>query len=253
MIKIDKSTQRKIWVGIERIFIATSLLLLVAAILVIIFLRKIDNPIVETQSINLSTWINNIAAPGFGLAGTFMLLVNFIRQRIDAEDNHNELLKQREESDFLQLIELLRQNKASIQNDFSKGDFFNVYHSKITNIFNIAKTQENDYRKIDEKFIHEYQKLALHYYDYIDHTLLHIDYIFQLINKSTKFTTYEKAQKIKLLCSQLSTNELFIIFYHFYCTEDGNLTIYHNEGFFDRLYQAKPKIHLLDIRHKPFS
>lgn len=223
-------------------------ILAICTILVGIPLFRLD---IEDKAVDWSTWVNNIAAPFFGLAGTIMLLLNFFRQRKDSEDNHNELLMQREEGDFLQLITLQHQNKQSIQANF-QGDFFEVFHKDISDYYQNAKIMHgNDTDKIDEYMREQYRLLYLQYYDHIDHFLLHIEYIFKLVEDSLHFKEKDKEKKMKLLSAQLSTNELFMLFYHYFCTKEiAQLQAYKKWDFFDRLYDAKPKTHLLDIRHK---
>lgn len=247
-------SKKRHWIEwVEPLMIIFSILLVVLAICAIFVGVPIFHLELEKKAVDWSSWVNNIAAPFFGLAGTIMLLLNFFRQRKDSEDNHNELLMQREESDFLQLIGLQHQNKRSIQADFG-GDFFEVFHKTINDYYQNAKTaQGNNPSKIDEYIRAQYHLFYLEYYDHIDHFLLHIEYIFKLVEESSHFRETDKAKKMKLLCAQLSTNELFMLFYHYFCMNNlTQLKTYHEQHFFNRLYDAKPKTHLLDIRHKSF-
>lgn len=235
----------------EPLFLTISLVIVILAIIAILVGIPFFHLAIEPKAVDWSTWLNNIAAPFFGLAGTIMLLLNFFRQRKDADDNHNELLKQREESDFLQLITLQHQNKQSIQANF-QGDFFEVFHKDISDYYQNAKIMHgNNTDKIDQYIHEQYRLFYLQYYDHIDHFLLHIEYIFKLVEDSPHFKERDKEKKMKLLSAQLSTNELFMLFYHYFCTQEiAQLQAYNKWHFFDRLYHAKPKTHLLDIRHK---
>lgn len=189
----------------------------------------------------------DISAPFLAIAGTIMLLITFRRQRIDSEDNHNELLRQRFESDFLQLLRLLQENLQNNLSDNDRSEPFAKFYKDQTQKHYQSENESKQPTLVEAGFQASYLPFSKKYAHKIEHIVLCIEYSFDFIIKSCDGLHIDerekkniKEEKIRLLNTQISTDVLFMVFYHHYRNKEGDKLIkYKQQNFFMRLEIGK--------------
>ena len=197
-------------------------------------------------------WVAGLTAPFLNLAGFFMIYAAFRQQSRSTIDTRAEFKVQRFENTFFNLINLYHQNVTAIQNNFAKKsqeDFFEFTHSYM----NKALHEDASLEKAGKAYARHYDNN----YNLIDHFVRHLLFSLNFVHLSGAFVNHpdlneeeEKKNYIDIMVSQISADELFLLFYHILLHPNTQtekmkplLVKYH---FFERL---KSSGLLLDERH----
>ncbi|MEZ4851042.1 MAG: putative phage abortive infection protein [Bacteroidia bacterium] len=164
----------------------------------------------------IGDWVAGLTAPFLNLTGFFMIYAAFRQQSRDTVDTRAEFQVQRFENTFFNLINLHHQNVNAIQHNFTKKsreDFFEFTHAYLQK----ALQDNRQLEKVQKAY-------ALHYennHNLIDHFARHLLFSLHFVHLSRAFEDHptldqqeEKNSYLNIMISQLSTDELFLLFYH---------------------------------------
>ncbi|MEL6626645.1 MAG: putative phage abortive infection protein [Bacteroidota bacterium] len=203
----------------------------------------------------INSWAN-ITAPILNLAGFLMILVAFLQQGQNTADANAEHERQRFEDSFYQLLNLHNQNVDHIQHSFSneKGNPENFFtHTR--RFFERGRARELPPEKLKKKYKTYYEQNQ----HYIDHFIRHLIYILDYVYRARQLHKLGKrGQEIRedylnILKAQLSTDELWLLFYHILIeTEDDERDFMVSLKEEVRFFQRIEKILLQDRHGKTF-
>lgn len=174
----------------------------------------------------LGDWVTGLTAPFLSVAGFLMIYAAFRQQASDTQSAREEFSIQRFESTFFQLIQLYHQHVNSIQQSYAqkaKEEFFEAAHRYLKK--QISNSQDPE--KIQEAYVHFYRK----HFNYIDHFVRHILFTLNFVHHNQVFSDLKDADQereryLGILRAQLSTEELFLLFYHTLCDPTGYTSRY---------------------------
>lgn len=199
---------------------------------------------------NWADWSGGLTAPLLSIAGYFFIYAAFRQQSRDSQEGQKRFLLQQFETTFFNLISLHNQNVSDIHQTTSKHveNFFALAHSFLES----QSSKDTSLAYVSR--LYEQQFYAKHY-NHIDHFARHLLFVLTFIDETSALGDTEKgkAEKqrfVNILLAQLSTDELFLLFYH--CMSMPDVLQQYREVLkryhvFGRLFQAKV---LLDAQHQ---
>ncbi len=161
-----------------------------------------------TDLASFGSWVGGVTAPFFGLASTYLLYITLKRQREDSNQNQVEMAMQRFENTLFQFISLHNQNVVTIQQTWKNErtgakDFFHDLRDRM------GKKGRKE-AEIQGGYEEEYEA----FYHYIEHFYDHVILVLCFINEAKGLEAAERRRYHQLFLSQLSTDEMFLVFYH---------------------------------------
>lgn len=187
---------------------------------ILCFLYSYFTKYLPTQDIQqvgpFGDWLAGVTAPFLNLAGFFMIYAAFRQQSADTQATRHEFHLQRFEGTFFHLIHLHHQNLHAIQLNYgkkSREDFFEASYRYLKK----TALDEQAPHTIEQKYGEFYEDN----YNLIDHFVRHLLFSIQFIAFSSAFegepahiAQKERQKYADILSAQLSTDELFILYYH---------------------------------------